>query len=87
MSSWKESGRATFVVANNAEVLMAFSLLSQLEGIMPALESSHAVNGAVRVAKELGPGRDVVVCLSGRGDKDVQTVARITSTLRVDDDA
>lgn len=87
LSSWKESGRATFVAANNAEVLMAFSLLSQLEGIMPALESSHAVAGAVRVAKELGPGRDVVVCLSGRGDKDVQTVARIMSTLIVDDDA
>ncbi|KGO64839.1 Aldolase-type TIM barrel [Penicillium expansum] len=86
LSSWKESGRATFVGANDTEVILAFSLLSQLEGVMPALESSHAVAGAVRVAKELGPGRDVVVCLSGRGDKDVETVAHIMSTLRVDDD-
>ncbi|KAJ5823008.1 Aldolase-type TIM barrel, partial [Penicillium robsamsonii] len=85
LSSWKESGRATFIAANDTEVLMAFSLLCRLEGIMPALESSHAVTGAVRVAGELGPGRDVVVCLSGRGDKDVQTVAQVLSTLGVDD--
>ncbi|KAJ5375236.1 Aldolase-type TIM barrel [Penicillium concentricum] len=84
LSSWKESGRATFIAANDTEALMAFSLLCRLEGIMPALESSHAVAGAVRVAKKLGPGRDVVVCLSGRGDKDVQTVAHVLSTLRVD---
>ncbi|CAI7612395.1 unnamed protein product [Penicillium glandicola] len=86
LSSWKESGRATFVVANDADALMAFSLLSRLEGIMLALESSHAVAGALRVAKELGPGRDVVVCLSGRGDQDVQTAAHVMSTLRVDDE-
>lgn len=84
LSSWKESGRATFVVANDAEALMAFSLLSRLEGILPPLESSHAVAGALCVAKELGPGRDVVVCLSGLGDNDVQAVAHVMSTLRVD---
>ncbi|KGO65650.1 Aldolase-type TIM barrel [Penicillium italicum] len=85
LSSWKESGRATFIRANDPDVMVAFSLLSQLEGVMPALESSYAVAGAVCVAKELGPGRDVVICLSGRGDKDVETVAHIVSALRVDD--
>ncbi|CAI7651085.1 unnamed protein product [Penicillium viridicatum] len=85
LASWKESGRARISAATDAEVLMAFSLLSQLEGVIPALESSHAVAGAVRAAKELGPGHNVVVCLSGRGDKDVETVAHIMSSLRVDD--
>ncbi|KAJ5202515.1 hypothetical protein N7449_004594 [Penicillium cf. viridicatum] len=85
LACWKESGRAIIAPTTDAEVLMAFSLLSQLEGVMPALESSHAVAAAVRSAKELGPGHDVVVCLSGRGDKDVETVAHIMSTLRVDD--
>ncbi|KAJ5415415.1 hypothetical protein N7465_004110 [Penicillium sp. CMV-2018d] len=85
LASWTESGRAKISAATDAEVLMAFSLLSQREGVIPALESSHAVAGAVRAAKELGPGHNVVVCLSGRGDKDVETVAHIMSNLRVDD--
>ncbi|KAJ5598150.1 hypothetical protein N7537_008234 [Penicillium hordei] len=85
LAGWKESGRATIASTTDAEVLMAFSQLSQLEGVIPALESSHAVAAAVRSAKELGPGHDVVVCVSGRGDKDAETVAHIMSTLRVDD--
>lgn len=84
LASWKESGRAMIGPATGEEVLMAFSLLSQLEGIIPGLESSYAVAGAVRTAKELGPGHNVVVCLSGRED-DVETVASIVSTLGVDD--
>ncbi|KAJ6189038.1 hypothetical protein N7519_003946 [Penicillium mononematosum] len=79
--SWKESGRVRFVAANDSEALTAFSLLCQLEGIMPALESSYAIAGGMRVAKELGPERDVVVCLSGQGDKDVQALAQIMSTM------
>ncbi|OQE12931.1 hypothetical protein PENFLA_c059G05334 [Penicillium flavigenum] len=81
LSGWKKSGRVRFVAANDSEALMAFSLLCQLEGIMPALESSYAIAGGMRVAKELGPERDVVVCLSGRGDKDVQALAQIMSTM------
>lgn len=46
-----------------------------MEGIVPALESSHAIAGAVVVAKEIGSGGDVVICRSGRGDKDAQTVS------------
>ncbi|KAF4232155.1 hypothetical protein CNMCM6805_010104 [Aspergillus fumigatiaffinis] len=74
LAHWKESKRATFLSATDAQALQGFRLLSQLEGIIPALETSHAVWGAVEVAKQLGPGKDLVLCLSGRGDKDVQTV-------------
>ncbi|PLB43837.1 tryptophan synthase [Aspergillus steynii IBT 23096] len=81
LAGWKESQRARFITADDRDALDAFSLLSRLEGITPALESAHAVAGAVRVAKELGRGKDVVVCLSGRGDKDVQTVAALLDEL------
>jgi tryptophan synthase len=81
LASWKESGRARFVAASDQDALDAFRLLSETEGIIPALESAHAIAGAVRLAKELGEGKDIVVCLSGRGDKDVQTVAGMLPEL------
>ena len=81
LSSWKESGRASFISASDEDALDAFRLLSETEGIIPALESAHAVAGAVRVAKELGKDKDVVICLSGRGDKDVQSVAAMLPSL------
>ncbi|KAL4896953.1 tryptophan synthase beta subunit-like PLP-dependent enzyme [Aspergillus ambiguus] len=74
LAHWKESNRATFLSATDAQALEGFRLLSELEGIIPALETSHAVWGAVETAKQLGPGKDLVLCLSGRGDKDVQSV-------------
>jgi tryptophan synthase beta chain len=54
----------------------AFGLLCRLEGIIPAIESAHAVAGAVKLAAELGPGGLILVNLSGRGDKDVETAAQ-----------
>ncbi|KAJ5414017.1 tryptophan synthase [Penicillium cosmopolitanum] len=81
LSNWKESGRATFVAADDKEALDAFRLLSETEGIIPALESAHAVAGAVKVAKDLGPEKDLVICLSGRGDKDVQQVSKMLPGL------
>ncbi|KAL8670181.1 MAG: hypothetical protein Q9168_005259, partial [Polycauliona sp. 1 TL-2023] len=75
LSSWKDNDRAKFVAATDAEAFEGFRLLSQLEGIIPALESAHAIWGAVELAKELGKEKDIVICLSGRGDKDVQSVA------------
>lgn len=75
LSSWKDSNRAKFIAATDAEAFVGFRLLSQLEGIIPALESSHAVFGAIELAKTLGKDKDIVICLSGRGDKDVQEVA------------
>ncbi len=74
--SWlKETGRAQYRVITDAEALEAFHELCRYEGIIPALESAHAVAGAVRLARELGPSKVVVANLSGRGDKDIQTVA------------
>ncbi|HSP91766.1 MAG TPA: tryptophan synthase subunit beta [Vicinamibacterales bacterium] len=70
----RDLGRAEYVSASDAEALDAFSRLSRLEGILPALESAHAVAWARRLAAELGPARSILVNLSGRGDKDVQTV-------------
>jgi tryptophan synthase beta chain len=72
----RDIGRAEYVSASDAEALDAFGSLSRLEGILPALESAHAVAFARRLAADLGPGRNILVNLSGRGDKDVQTVAR-----------
>ena len=67
-------GRATYDSITDEEALEAFMLLSRLEGIIPALESSHAVALTQKVAKELGPDKSTIVCLSGRGDKDVVQV-------------
>ncbi len=68
-------GRTEYVHVNDADALEGFSALARLEGILPALESAHAVTYAMRLAAELGPGRTILVNLSGRGDKDVQSVA------------
>jgi tryptophan synthase beta chain len=73
----RELGRAEYVSATDDEALAAFDLLSQREGIIPALESAHAVAYAIRLARELGRDKSMIVNLSGRGDKDVETVARV----------
>ena len=75
LSSWKDSGRAKFIAATDAEAFQGFRLLSELEGIIPALETSHAVYAAIELAKTMKKGEDIVLCLSGRGDKDVESVA------------
>lgn len=75
LSSWKDTQRAKFIAATDAEAFIGFRLISQLEGIIPALESAHAVYGALELAKTMRKDQDIVICLSGRGDKDVQSVA------------
>ncbi|MDQ3513896.1 MAG: tryptophan synthase subunit beta, partial [Chloroflexota bacterium] len=70
----KDSGRASYVAITDAEALVALQLLCRTEGIIPALETAHAVAHAVRVAAERPADQSVVVCLSGRGDKDLDTV-------------
>ncbi|MBX6377896.1 MAG: tryptophan synthase subunit beta [Clostridia bacterium] len=72
---YREAGRATYVAVSDEEALAAFQLLARTEGILPALESAHAVAFLRELAPRLGPDAAVVVCLSGRGDKDVETVA------------
>ncbi|KAG9935142.1 tryptophan synthase-like protein, partial [Aureobasidium melanogenum] len=75
LANWKDTDRAKFIAATDAEAFIGFRLLSQLEGIIPALETSHAIFGAIELAKTMKKGEDIVICLSGRGDKDVQSVA------------
>src|SRR5260370_38123806 len=69
-----DSGRVEYTSVSDSEALAAFKLLSQLEGIIPALESAHAVAQAIKVASELAREKILVVNLSGRGDKDVNSV-------------
>jgi tryptophan synthase beta chain len=71
----KDSGRAQYVAVTDDEALEAFHQLTRLEGILPALESSHAVAYGMKLAAEMRPDQAVLVNLSGRGDKDVHTVA------------
>lgn len=70
----KESGRVNYTSITDEEALEAFQLLSKTEGIIPALESSHAVAYACKLADEMSKDESIVICLSGRGDKDVETV-------------
>jgi tryptophan synthase beta chain len=73
----RDSGRVQYTFATDEEALSAFELLSNFEGIIPALESAHAVAEAAKLAPTLSGDRIIIVNLSGRGDKDVQQVARI----------
>lgn len=73
----KDSGRATYEAVTDEEALEGFKMMCEYEGIIPALETSHAIYYAVKLAKELGPGKDLVINMSGRGDKDMPQVAKI----------
>jgi tryptophan synthase beta chain len=76
-SYWKETGRVAYTSANDVEALDAFDALARAEGILPALESSHALAEAMKQAARLKPNDIIVVCLSGRGDKDAAEIARL----------
>jgi len=73
----KDSGRANYVAVTDTEALQAFHLLTRSEGILPALESSHGLAYAMKLAASMQPEQTIVVNLSGRGDKDVHTVATL----------
>ncbi|MDI3327340.1 MAG: tryptophan synthase subunit beta [Alicyclobacillaceae bacterium] len=72
-----ETGRVQYVGVTDQQAVEAFYLLAKLEGIIPALESAHAVAYAVELARQMDPGQVILVSLSGRGDKDVETVMRL----------
>ena len=76
-SQWKEEERVQYEIVDDAEALQAFQVLCETEGIIPALESAHAVAGAMRIAKEMPPEEHLLINLSGRGDKDVEEVQRL----------
>jgi tryptophan synthase beta chain len=73
----KDTGRVTYEAINDDEALNAFRTLTRIEGIIPALESSHAVAYAMKLAKTMSKSQSIIVNLSGRGDKDIHTVAAI----------
>ena len=75
-SFYKDSGRATYVTVTDAQALEGFRLLSETEGIIPALESAHAIYYAAKMASDLSPDKLIVVNLSGRGDKDLDIVTK-----------
>ncbi|KAJ2428792.1 anthranilate synthase component 1 [Coemansia sp. RSA 2524] len=80
--SWlRSTGRAEYHAVSDAQALQGFRALTQLEGIIPALESSHAVYQAMQIARKMSPDQQLVICVSGRGDKDVNTVAEILPTI------
>jgi tryptophan synthase beta chain len=83
--SWlKDLGRANYRGISDAEAMDALRLLSRTEGIIPAIESSHALAGALKLGKELKPGSSILINLSGRGDKDMETAARYFGLLGTD---
>lgn len=73
----KDIGRVKYEAINDDEALHAFRTLTRVEGIMPALESSHAIAYAMKLAKTMEKNQNIIVNLSGRGDKDMHTVASI----------
>ncbi|GCE37222.1 tryptophan synthase subunit beta [Rhodococcus sp. USK10] len=81
----KDTGRATYEPVTDSEAMDALRLLSEREGIIPAIESAHAVAGALRLGRELGEGAIIVVSLSGRGDKDMDTAAKWFGLFDPDD--
>lgn len=76
-SYWKDAGRVTYAVADDRQALDAFTLLARMEGIIPALETAHAVAHAVRLAGTMNDDQHLIVNCSGRGDKDVEEAARL----------
>jgi len=76
-SYWKDSGRVEYTAVGDDEALDAMLLLSRMEGVLPALETAHAVAAAVRIAGEMSPDQHIVINCSGRGDKDVDEAARL----------
>jgi len=77
-----DTGRVTYTAVNDKEALKAFHALCRFEGIIPALESAHALAQAIVNAKKLGKGKSIIVCLSGRGDKDMDNVRNYESALK-----
>jgi tryptophan synthase beta chain len=80
-----DTGRATYAPITDTEAMDAFALLCRTEGIIPAIESAHALAGAMQVGRELGPEATLLVNLSGRGDKDVDTAAKWFDVVSDDD--
>ena len=79
-SHWKDTERVQYTSCQDDQALQAFDALAAREGILPALESSHAVAQAMELAADMPADQRVLVCLSGRGDKDAAEIARLRET-------
>ncbi|KAL0929490.1 tryptophan synthase [Colletotrichum truncatum] len=77
LSFWRDSGRVEIITATDEEAIDCFRLVSRLEGIIPALESAHAIHGAMQLAKSIGCDKHVLVCIGGNGDKDIPLVSSL----------
>jgi tryptophan synthase beta chain len=75
----KDSGRATYVAVTDTDALRGFALLSRLEGVIPALETAHAVAWIAAQAGRWSPDQRVLLCVSGRGDKDVAQISQLST--------
>ena len=73
----KDIGRANYVSVTDVEAMQGFHALTRIEGIIPALESSHALAYAMKLAPTMSKDQSIIVNLSGRGDKDINTIARL----------
>eukprot|EP00121_Abeoforma_whisleri_P002705 Awhi_evm1s2435 len=80
----KDSGRASYVAVTDKQALEGFLIMSHLEGIIPALETSHAIYHSIELAKTLPKDKTILVCISGRGDKDVDQVRAILPKFGLD---
>ena len=80
----KDAGRVAYHSVTDREALQAMALLSECEGIIPALETAHAVAFAADLARQMRPDQSLVICLSGRGDKDMETVIGLLNPDRKD---
>jgi len=80
-SHWKSTGRVEYRACRDDDALATFDLVARTEGILPALESSHAIATGIEVAKERGKDEIVMICLSGRGDKDAAEIQRLRTDL------
>ena len=74
---FKDIGRAKYNAVTDTQALEGFKMMCEYEGVIPALETSHAIYYAIELAKTLGPDKDIVIILSGSGDKDMPQVAKI----------
>jgi tryptophan synthase beta chain len=85
-AQWADAERVEYCAVTDEEALKAFHDLTRLEGILPALESAHAVAEARKRAQHLDPDRVIVINLSGRGDKDMETVLKIAECRTSNDE-
>ena len=76
-SYFQDAGEVDYVSVTDEEALSAFSYLSEVEGIIPALETAHAIAHVRKIAPSMSPEQIIVICLSGRGDKDIHTASSL----------